>query len=87
MEKEVYRFDENGYYIEPVLIKDGESIPSDCTDIRPRDGLIKAKFTGDKWIEGATQEEIDAIMSKPDLPTIEERLKALEDAMLITLMK
>ena len=72
MQKQYFRFDENGYFIEPVIIteeftaepitigqdEDGNDIvipanpqPSDLTDMRPPDGMWRAKFTGSEWIE------------------------------------
>ncbi|MEE5181508.1 hypothetical protein JDW21_21405 [Bacillus subtilis] len=69
---QVYRYDENLLFIEPMLIsqKDEEGnyvIPSNCTTIPLPDSpsLFKAKFDAEKqkWIESATQEEIDAVLS------------------------
>lgn len=54
-----------GYYLQPVY---GENQPS----------LYKPKWNGETWIEGATQEEIDELRQQSTLPTLEERIGALE---------
>jgi hypothetical protein len=51
---EVYRFDSNGIYIEPLQLNDNENIPDDCTEIKPEDGLFKAKFVDGAWVESET---------------------------------
>ncbi|TQR31987.1 hypothetical protein [Brevibacillus brevis] len=61
---QAYRIDVNGFFVEPVLISvdlPPEQIPEDIVKERPTDGLFKAKWTGDQWEEGLTQQEIDAI--------------------------
>ena len=48
-------------------------------DVQPAQGLYQPKWDGEKWIEGLTQEEIDAIKGNVTTePSLEERLKALE---------
>jgi hypothetical protein len=52
--KQIYRFDSNGFYIEPLLIDDKMPIPNDCTEIKPIDGLYKAQFVNGAWVEAET---------------------------------
>jgi hypothetical protein len=73
--KQVFRFDENGYFLEPVILKDNETIPNDCTDGRPPNGLYKPKFVDGAWVHGLTQEEIDAIVNVPKPISETELLK------------
>ena len=48
-------------------------------DVEPAQALYKPKWDGDKWVEGATQEEIDELTKpQPQEPTIEERLEETE---------
>ncbi|MCX4077489.1 hypothetical protein OQZ55_14930 [Bacillus subtilis] len=70
--KQVYKYDENFMFVEPVLVyeKDGVGnyvIPGFCTEIEPpaTPSLFKRKFDPvlRRWVEGATQAEIDEIMS------------------------
>jgi len=49
--KQYYRYDENWYYVEPVIAYYEESLPDGITDIRPPDGLYRAQFNGNEWIE------------------------------------
>ena len=63
MERLYYRFDKDGFYVEPVIIYEEFSkenpMPADLTDIRPPDGLWRGKFTGKKWIETGGPDEED----------------------------
>ena len=48
-------------------------------DVTPAQGLYAPKWDGDKWVEGATQEEIDELTKpQPHEPTVEERLEETE---------
>ena len=49
-------------------------------DVTPAQGLYIPKWDGEKWVEGATQEEIDELTKpQPQEPTIEERLAQTEE--------
>ena len=77
-----YEYDENKIYVGTVNDDDLEN----TTDIRPSEGLYKAKFTDAEWIEGATQEYIDNINYVPPAnPTESERISALEELILTML--
>lgn len=80
--RQVYRFDNDGIYIEPVLLKNNDIMPDDCTEIHPPDGLYRAKFTGTEWVEDMSKEEIDALQDTTKLITTEERVEAIEKALL-----
>lgn len=69
---QVYRIDQSGYFIEPVIVEYEEEIPEDCIETRPPDGLFRARWTGEEWIEDMPQEEIEAILNRPRPPTTEE---------------
>ncbi|MGG0774691.1 hypothetical protein ABE060_05295 [Bacillus rugosus] len=69
---QVYKYDENLVFIEPVIIHEKDDagnyvIPSDCTEVALPDSpsLFKPKFNTEtqEWAESATQEEIDAILT------------------------
>jgi hypothetical protein len=85
--KQVIRFDKDGFYVEPVLLQDKEEIPSDCTEVIPTGSFVSGQFVDGQWIEGASQEEIDAIKNVPQLPSDEERIAALEEALLLLMME
>lgn len=87
----VRKIDENGFYIEDVEVFPDESGNYNLTDglieFSWNEPLYKPKWNGTEWVEGATQEEIDNIngVDLPKVPTLEERLAALESAMLAQL--
>ncbi|MEG7356849.1 hypothetical protein V6D44_14515 [Bacillus sp. 0209A] len=69
---QVYRYDENYLFVEPVLVTEMDdtgnyAIPADCTTVALPDSpsLFKPKFDAEKqeWTETATQEEIEAILN------------------------
>lgn len=80
--RKVLKIDINGFFIEDVLLKDGEVAPLDCIDVMCPQGFYKPKWNGSEWVEGLTQAEIDALKLVPQEPSEAERLDALEDAML-----
>ena len=49
-------------------------------EVEPSQGFYQPKWNGEEWVEGLTQEQIDAIKEQatPQEPTIEERVQALE---------
>lgn len=49
-------------------------------EVEPAQGFYLPKWNGTEWVEGLTQEEIQAIKDSalPTEPTLEERLQALE---------
>ena len=82
----VARIDKNGYFVEDVILHEGEAIPSDCVIERPdttEKGFYRARWAGTKWIEDMTQEEIDELINQPSLPTAEERIDMLENMILM----
>ncbi|MEG7380109.1 hypothetical protein V5785_12385 [Bacillus subtilis] len=72
---QVYRYGEDFRFIEPVVIYETDDvgnyvIPPDCTVVPTPDdpSFFEPKFDPEKqeWVESATQEEIDEILSKGD---------------------
>lgn len=84
--RQVFRIDGNGFYKEPVILMDNEKTPVDCVEDKPTDGLYKAQRVEGQWIEGATQEEIEATQL-PQAPPVQERIEALEEALLLLMME
>lgn len=80
--KKVIKVDENGLFLEDVILQECEIIPDSCIEAPCPDGFYKPKWDGVNWVEGLTQAEIDAIKNVPQEPTDEERISALEDALL-----
>lgn len=73
--KQVYKYDEAGRYIEPVLIMPGAKTPPNTTDIAPPVPNWKPVFNGGKWIEmGEGPEE----GITPNAPSLDEKVAELE---------
>ena len=85
MKKQVYEINKNEFlkkiYIAEVD-ENGRILDEDKVDfisIDPPHGLFKAKWAGNEWIEGATQEEIEELTKvEPSSPTTEQRIEELE---------
>lgn len=71
----IAKIDEQGLFIEDILIKDNEETPTDCIEIPCPEGFHRPKWDGIGWVEGLTQEEIDAIKNAPKEPTETELLQ------------
>lgn len=85
MRKQVYEIGKSGFLKEIYVSEidgNGKILDEDKThliSVDPPHGLFKAKWTGTKWIEGATQTEIDELTKvEPLPPTTEERVDELE---------
>lgn len=78
---QVFQYDQNYIYKTDVILEESENgkinIPENCTDIKPPDGLYKAKFYIKQkvWKESATQEYIDTLKPKPPEPSELDTLK------------
>lgn len=81
--RQVFKIDSSGFYIEPVILND-ESTPSNCVEVVPPQGLYKLKWNGSSWVEGATQDEINAAKNPP--PIVDETKKQLADLTLTLMM-
>ena len=81
MKRQVYEIDEKGYIkntygakvdINGVLI---EELEGNIVTYPPEQGMCRPKWTGIKWIEDMTQEEIDNLKKQPKEPTENEILR------------
>ncbi|QAT43431.1 hypothetical protein [Aminipila luticellarii] len=81
--KKVIKIDENGLFVEDVIIQDGEKIPTKCIETLCSDGFYKPKWDGSKWVEGLSEEEINALVNIIPEPTEAERLASAEKAIAI----
>lgn len=52
------KIDENGFFVTEVIVE-ADTVSKDIILIECPNGFYKPKWTGVKWIEGATNEEIE----------------------------
>ena len=88
MRKEVYKINEGGY-LQGILVKEFdeegnciEELAENMIVISPPNGLYRARWTGTKWIEDMTQEEIDEINNQSKELTLSERVDSVENTIL-----
>lgn len=70
--------DENGFFVCDDFL---DELTENAVETPCPDGFYKPKWDGTQWIEGLTEQEITEL-KQPIIPTAEERLQALESAML-----
>lgn len=87
----LYRIDDKGLFVEDVILDEvptttdengDETLDTHYIATPVPDGFYLPKWDGAKWIEGKTADEIKAITDKPQEPSIESRLTAIEDTLL-----
>lgn len=69
--------------IDSYELKEGEMLIT--TDWQIANSMVKPRWDGSKWVETATSEELESAIPKPmrsEIPSTDERLEALENAML-----
>lgn len=76
--REVYKVDVSGFYVEPLLVQDGEEVEKGLIDIRIPDGFHTPRFDGSQWVEGKPQEEIDSLNNTPKQKTEAEQISELQ---------
>lgn len=78
MKRQVYEIDEKGYikntYAAKVDINGAliEVLEGNIVTYSPEQGMCRPKWTGTKWIEDMTQEEIDELKKQSEEPSFED---------------
>ncbi|WP_117017517.1 hypothetical protein [Aeribacillus pallidus] len=87
MLKQVYKIDENGFYLEPVLVEEKlleeEELDSYLIKIPFPEGLYRPKwdFKQEKWIETITEaekEELKNAAPSNEIETLKERIELMQ---------
>jgi hypothetical protein len=81
MNRKVNRIDEQGLYIEDVILNDNEETPADCIETPCPGGFYYPKFNkdSDEWEEGKTAEEIEVIKAAEIVTEIDYKAQALKE--------
>lgn len=69
--------DLQGFFIRDDFTYDEET--EIALDVSPAQGLYKPKWNGTEWVEGMSEEEIQAIPQTPTEPTLEDRVATVEE--------
>jgi hypothetical protein len=75
--KQVYKYDSNGKYVEPVIIADNAPIPASCADKPLPQPNWKPVFKNGAWVETATAAEQNPPAPAPQ-PSVEEKLVQMD---------
>ena len=82
--KQVFRFDDKGYYVEPVILEFPDEngnfeIPSDCTEVELPQPNWKPKWTGEGWEETITPDELESIEAEQEIIGDNELIALVEE--------
>jgi hypothetical protein len=92
--KQVFKIDDQGFYIEPVIVKDDEELEENLIETPIPEGFYRPRWNGNEWVEGLTNEEIEQLkqqhqpqLSEVDLlkqenEELKQRLEAAELAII-----
>lgn len=50
--RQVHRITDDGFFVEDVILEDGEKTPKDCVEIQAKPGFRWPRWDGKKWVEG-----------------------------------
>jgi len=73
--KKVIKINEQGFFLEDVLLDDLDQTPVDCIDEPCPDGFYLPKWTGTSWIEGKPQAEINRLLELDEINRLKEFLE------------
>jgi len=86
--KKVIRIDQNGYFVEDVLLEDWEETSEGLVSLEVPAGLYLPRYVAGEWVEGKSQEEIDAIRNvvapKTEFELLQEESAKLKNELLVT---
>jgi len=82
--KKVLRIDRQGFFMEDVVLEDGEITPQDCIELECPNGFQKPRWKGRGWVEGLTVQEIEEIKNKPIPKTELEILKETVEELVLS---
>ena len=72
----VMRINQEGYFVEDVLLEDWEETSEGLVSLEVPAGLYLPRYVAGEWVEGKSQEEIDAIRNvvapKTDIELLKE---------------
>jgi hypothetical protein len=92
--KQVFKIDDQGFYVEPVIIGDDEELGENLIETPIPEGFYRPKWNGNEWVEGLTSEEIEALkqqhqpqpseldLLKQENAELKQRLEAAESAII-----
>ena len=83
----VLKINNDGLYVEDVILQDDEEIPEDCIETPCPDGFYKPKWNGTEWADGLTQSEIDAIKANEPTNIRAEAVTEMENATTVAGLK
>ncbi|WP_027410375.1 hypothetical protein [Anoxybacteroides tepidamans] len=69
MIKQVSRVDEAGFFIEPVLVDEKDTLSPDLIKTPVPEGFYKPRWDGTQWVEGMSEEEFNQLKANQPEPS------------------
>ena len=86
--KKAIKINENGYFLEDVIVEDDfEQTENIITVPYENVGFYLPRWDGEKWIEGKTAEEIQAIKNQVPPKTEIEILRETVDTLVMSMLE
>lgn len=83
--KQLFKIDENGFYIEPVILQNNEEPPAYTIEEPILNGFYSPKWNGVEWVEGLTQTEINTKLNAPkplsETELLQEQIATMQGAL------
>lgn len=80
---QVSRIDEDGYFLEPVVVEEGVVlVDEDIVAVPVPEGFHRPQWDGEAWIEGMSSEDIEERQNTPQPETDAQRISRLESELL-----
>lgn len=74
MLKKGYKIDNDGFYIEDFIYKEGKNLDENIITIDINESFYKPRWDGRRWTEGATQEYIDSMIVNSENENLIDKL-------------
>lgn len=85
--KKVLKINSKGYFIEDIILQDGDQTPTDCIETQCQGGFYKPRWNGTSWVEGLTQEEINNIIANQPINVKAQAINEINQATTIASLK
>lgn len=59
------KVDADGFFVEDVIVDTSQEVPENYISKPVPEGLYKPQWTGEEWVEGLSQDELEKILNAP----------------------
>lgn len=59
------KIDADGFFVEDVIVDTSQEVPENYISKPVPEGFYKPQWTGEEWVEGLSQDELEKILNAP----------------------